>query len=183
MVKTGRCGLTFEELLRVSPATVLDRSRYESQLRHLLQCIARERVHVMLLEEFVRDKETQMRRLLEFLQLPFDDLPAGSLETRANPARLPKYVGLQRLLARAVTSTQFIRYAKCLPNPAPSPQTLSKVLVRAHRKLNPLIERRPPELLPATRKRLEDYFLRELEGLDEVIGRPVMQEWFPVRAE
>ncbi len=182
LVKTGRCGHSFEDLLRVAPAKLLTRSLYKSQLEHLLRYIPRERVHVMLLEDFVADKRNQVQQLVEFLGLSFDELPESSLETRSNPAALPKHVGLQLTFSRVATSTRFLRYSKKLPNQAPKPRWTSRALARVHRQINPIVERRPPSMLPATRERLESYFIRELAGLDDVVGRPVMQTWFPGRS-
>jgi hypothetical protein len=31
---------------------------------------------------------------------------------------------------------------------------------------------------PSTRRLLDDYVERELDGLDELLGRPVMSRWF-----
>ena len=54
-----------------------------------------------------------------------------------------------------------------------------KVLDAIHRKINPLIDKKPPKINPATKAYLDAYFNQHLQGVNELLQRDVLSTWFP----
>jgi hypothetical protein len=84
---------TFEEAIAAEPErrarqevrkrigfAYVDRGHYAPQIESLIAGHGRERVHVMLLDDLVRDREATLRELLTFLDV--DPSPASTLEVR-----------------------------------------------------------------------------------------------------
>ena len=54
------------------------------------------------------------------------------------------------------------------------PELVNKI----HRKINPLIDRKPPKINTSTKQFLYAYFKKELAGINDLLGRDVMSLWF-----
>ena len=55
---------------------------------------------------------------------------------------------------------------------------LLRLINRMHRKINPLIDGKPPMLKTATSNFLDQFFKKELDGINELLGKDVMSIWF-----
>ena len=54
-----------------------------------------------------------------------------------------------------------------------------KSVIRLNNFLNPTSVRKYPIMRRATKQFLDDFFISNLEGLDELIGKNVLDKWFP----
>jgi hypothetical protein len=180
MVRTGRATYSFEDTLRYDPFSVLQRSLYLDQLKKFFRHVAPERVKVVIFEEFMADKPSTLRAICEHIGVDYGQLPPDAIEMHKNESLVPRHPGFQVTKNRFFRAGGSMTYRSCLPM-APARERhidLPRLVNMAHRGINPLVKTRPPAMKPSTRRLLDDYFERELDGLDELLGRPVMSLWF-----
>jgi Sulfotransferase family len=179
-VRTGRAVYDFEDTLRYDSGTLIQRSLYKPQVETFQAALGRDRLLILLFEDFVENMTDVLLRVYGFLALE----PPARFDlhaTHANAARIPRWHRLQlwrNWLLRPYTDRL---YAKHLPNERgqlPSGWWKLRVAHFVHRKVNPLRARRPPEMQPATRRFLNEMFARENEGLSELIGIDVKKSWY-----
>lgn len=183
LVRTGRATHTFEDTIQYTPHLVLDRSMYLQQLRTMLLYIPRERVEVVVFEEFIRDTARAMDRICSYLEIERTLLPHDALSAHTNPAVTPRYIRLELAHNRWFRRSANLRYASALPIEPPSARTRrlrlrTRAATKLYRLLNPLVDAAPPPMNPATQGFLDRFFQRELAGLDDLIGRSVLSTWF-----
>lgn len=181
MLRNGRAMFSFEDTIRYTPHYVLQRSMYRDQIRAFMRHIPRERVFFFVLEEFLGDPRGVAGRLADYLGLAPDGFFEDALRTHANPGRIPRSVGLQTLKNRVFRSLGNNRYAGRLPlrdDFGSRVPLLCRLFDRAFRVLNPLGRRPKPKMAPDTRRFLDDFFRREMRGLDQLVGREVESLWF-----
>ncbi len=182
MLRTGRASYSFEDTIRYEPSTLLDRSLYKSQLETYYKHIPRERIKVILFEEFISNLEAEMEGVCDFLGIDYKEFPADALEVHANKALLPKNIRLQVLKNRLLKNSGHNRYLDSLPlkpkQNKPQVSFWEKAVNKLHYKLNPLAVRGKPKMKKETKIFLDKFFQRELEGIDELVGKNVMSIWF-----
>lgn len=184
LVRTGRATYSFEDTLRYDPFAVLQRSLYLDQLRNLFRYIPPERVKVVVFEAFMADKQGTLREVCEHIGVDFGKLPQAAVETHKNGSLVPRRPRLEvakNRLFRAGGSLAYRARLPMCPASAGARIDLPRLVNALHRRINPLVKARPPAMKPATRILLDGYFQRELDGLDELLGRPVMARWFAPR--
>jgi hypothetical protein len=182
MVRAGRAMFNFEDTLRFSPHSLLNRSAYLPQLKSLFIHIPKEQVRVILFEDFLLDKTKVIEGLCEFLGLDFARLPSAALDTHANHSRIPRFVALHLLKSRLLpnnTNNQYMRhFANANMRREDRKPFLSMFFKYLYSVLNPLECKKPAKIRPDTQRFLDEYFFRELQGLDELIGQEVLSKWF-----
>jgi hypothetical protein len=181
MVRTGRATYSFEDTLRYDPFSVLQRSLYLDQLRKFFRHIDPERVKVVIFEQFMADKPGTLRAICAHIGVDYHRLPPEAIDAHINGSRLPRHPAVEvakNRLFRAGGSMSYRTWLPMRPATAGVRLNLTRLVNLAHRRLNPLVKARPPEMKPSTRRLLDDYFERELDGLDELLGRPVLPLWF-----
>ncbi|MBN1630802.1 MAG: sulfotransferase [Thermoleophilia bacterium] len=182
MLVNGRARYSFEETLRYEPYTVLNRSLYVQQLRSFLAHVERERVKVVLFEDLVADRPAVLREVCGHIGVDYGQLPADSLDIHYNRSRLPRFPGLQltmnKLFRGQATLPVGPRVPTALTSRVSAKVAMAKAAHKAYRAVNPLTDRRPPAMRESTRRFLDDYFRKELEGIDELVGRSVWSTWF-----
>lgn len=180
LVRTGRATYSFEDTLRYEPFSVLQRSLYLDQLKGFFRHLPRERVKVVVFEEFVADKARVLREVCEHIGIDYDRLPQEVIRAHMNGAQVSRHPGFEVTKNRFFRAGGSVSYRLRLPMaPAAGRRPdLPRLVNLAHRRLNPLASVRPPPMKPATRRLLDDFFERELDGLNELLGRDVMSMWF-----
>jgi hypothetical protein len=173
----------FEDTLRHEPQSLLQRSMYLEQLRPYYELLGKERVKVVVMEDFLARKREVLLGICQFLQIDFDKLPDNSFHTHSNKAALPKYPRLQAFRNRIFRNFGSNLYLKHLPN-APSvaqqrPNLFVKILDKVHSKINPHLPVPPPKMHTSTKQLLDDFFEKSLAGLDELTGEDILSKWFP----
>lgn len=180
-VKMRRSTQTFENHLQYETGGTLAFGRYREQIEDYLRLFSRDQLHVVLFEQYVRDRERVLAAVFDFLGIgpPPAELganPAGARDK--NAARVPRSPGAQRVL-NAWTRT-YASFGATIEYELPRERdwreaALSKV-VRAIGSLNLTGSVYPP-MRGETRARLEAYYRRENEGLGDLIGLDVEASW------
>lgn len=148
------------------------RARFSEQLPVWFETFGRERVHVIVFEDMVRDPAAEFRRLLEFLQVD----PSYQPESFAahNPSHRPRSLAL-----RALTNSRLPQWIvwTLLPRLIGDRATRGMVRKFRHSRLN----RRPAPrqaLSPELRARLEQDFAPDVARLSELLGRDLAALWW-----
>lgn len=187
LVRTGRVGVSFEKALMASPHRLLDRGVYTPQIENLRSALPDEAVHLLTFEEFVGDTQRAVDRVLAFLGVA-EPLDVTTVNTHSNAVQTARWTWLELLRNRLLGRLTHRLYdAHFHPEAAPSPPPLGyhvkKALSGAHRLINPRTRNRPPAMRPETREMLDEYYRVENQGLDEVVGRPVTDQWGRSRSD
>ncbi len=181
MLRTGRATYTFEDMIQYDPYSVLGRSMYYEQLKNFIRHIPLERIKIVAFEDFVADNIQTTKTVCEYIGVDYDALPQTAFSAHENAARIPKYMNIQILRNKLLRPFNTINYGNFLPtHHTQSRPRLNaiKVANKVHRIINPLINSRPPKIRPSTQKFLDDFFRKELAGLDELLGQPLLARWF-----
>jgi len=181
MLRTGRATYSFEDTLRYDPFSVLQRSLYLDQLKNFFRHVSPEQAMVVTFEEFMADKQGVLRSICGHIGLDYDQLPPEAATTHMNGSRVSRHPGFEAAKNRFFRAGGSVTYRSRLPVCPASASghiNFSRLINLAHRRINPLLRAKPPAMKPSTRRLLDDYFERELDGLNELLGRDVMSRWF-----
>jgi hypothetical protein len=154
---------------------------YFQQIQNFLKHIPRDRIFFFILEEYLANKKIVAQRLLEYLDLSFKDLSDTALDLHSNKGRIPKYPKLQIVKNRLLSNFGHNHYIGRLPYSTSKPKhdpKLLKALNRLYNIMNPIRDREIPKMNSQTKKFLDQYFQREMCGIDELIGVNVTDLWF-----
>lgn len=188
MFRTGRATLNFEDTLLYSPYDILNRSLYLEQIQNFYNYIPKNRIKVILFEDFISNKEKIMEELCQFIGADYNLLPKNAMEIHSNPSRLPRFHNLQLLLNKKMMHTTKRRYMNILPN-TPSKKNENFItgvetkpngglLKKIYKTINPNIVGKPPVMNGETEEFLNQYFKKELIGLNELLEKDVLSVWF-----
>ncbi|MCZ6594310.1 MAG: sulfotransferase [Bacteroidetes bacterium] len=182
LLRSGIVVHSFEDVLQFHPDLVLRRSLYKDQLESYYKHIPKENIKVVVFEDLIENPKAVMKDVCSFLNLDMDVFDPTVFETHSNRGELPWLARIHRLKNLFFRSYGNSFYQKALPNKAPKNVVkrmfFSKVANRIHGILNPLKDRITPKMNPGTQDFLDDYFKKELAGLDELAGAEVLSKWF-----
>ncbi len=180
MLRTGRALFNFEDTIKFTPSYVIERSMYLDQVRQFMRHIRRERIFFFILEEFLANKERVIRNLARFLSLNYDDFPEGVLDTHANKATIPRNIELHAFKNRMLRSFGGMQYIDNLPFSVKTKRSsfFARVVNGLHAIVNASRPRPIQKMDPATRRFLDRYFQKELQGLGDIVGIDLDQLWF-----
>ncbi len=182
LVRSGIVGYSFEDVLQFYPNLILSRSLYKDQLESYFNFIPKENIKVVIFEELIENPKAVMNDVCSFLNLDMEVFDPGVFEIHSNRGKLPWSIRIHRLKNLFFRRYGNSFYLKTLPNKAPGNAIkhafIPKVANRIHGILNPLKDRKTPRMNPGTQEFLDDYFKKELAGLDELVGAEVLSKWF-----
>jgi len=166
--------------LKFSPYNLLERSAYLKQLKLLFTYIKQTQVKVIVFEDFIANKEQTMMDICDFLGLDFSKLPQNALNIHANHSRIPRFINLHLLKSKFFRHTSNCRYLNHFADSEhdQSISSCTSVFERFYRLINPLVRKKPVNINPETKKFLDEYFYKELKGLDELLGQDILSRWF-----
>jgi len=134
---------------------------YAAALERYLDLFAALRVKVLVFEEFIRDTRSAVGDVIKFLGV--DAEPGASIGKAYNSFSLTRWPMAQRMMANGMIS----KPAHFLI-PAPLRRIArEKIFYRAAVK---------PPISEATRVRLEELYLEDIQRLEKILGRPL--PWF-----
>lgn len=151
--------------------TYRESARYSKYVRRYIETFGRERVHVVIFEEFIKDTAREFQHVCEFLEIPAD-CPVR-FET-FNARKAPRYRTLWKLLG---PTSEMRRLGTALPDEM---QTIPKNMIRKITKWNTRHER-PRPMANATRQQLQEEFAGEVAELSILLGKDLNTLWFFVR--
>jgi len=181
-LRTGRAEWSFEETIRRDPASVLARSLYRSQIENYLKYIPRKRLHFIIFEDFIDAPEKTGGEVCEFLDIAFERLAPAALKQHTNRVRIPRSTSLQLFFNRLSRACGGGRDFRTLPFVPEEVGVLKQSFVlglnRLAKVVNPPKARPTPAIRPETQVMLDQWFQKELEGLDELTGTQACKRWF-----
>ena len=184
LLRSGRATYNFEDTIRYNPFQVINRSLYKEQLESFYKNIPKERIKVILFEDLVKNPELTIKEVSKFIGIDYDDFPEDALKTHSNRGSVPRYGKLYLKKNLVLRNFGNLHYSNTLPFIDPSIKTtvplIARVINKIHGKINPnvpIID----EINQETKKMLDVYFFKEMQGIDELIGKDVLSKWFPDR--
>jgi len=182
LVRSGIVAHSFEDVLQFHPDLVLRRSLYKEQLESYYKYIPKENIKVVIFEDLIENPKAVMKDVCSFLNLDMEVFDPSVFEIHSNRGKLPWLIRIHRLKNLFFRRYGNSFYQKTLPIRAPGNVVkrtfIPKVANRIHGILNPLKDRKTPKMNPGTQEFLDDYFKKELDGLDELVGAEVLSKWF-----
>jgi len=153
-------------------ATYRDRAMFAHQLQHWFDAFGRDRVHVGILEDMIRNPEAEFRKVLQFLEVDPTWQPE-SFEAH-NTAHGARSVFVRRVLNGKVPQWFVWRALPRLIG-----DTRTREMVRDFR--HSWFHRRPIKkgnMRPELRRQLEDEFMPDVALVSKMLGRDLGQLWF-----
>jgi hypothetical protein len=135
---------------------IFDHGLYQPRLARYLACFPRERLRIILHDDFVADPGATLRALFTFLGVD-PDAPID-MRVRHNAAALPRSAGLNRGLWALVALGQ-----RVWPDRWKGSGFGERVLVRTYRRADAC----PPALI----ERLRDAYREDIDGTGRLLGR------------
>lgn len=183
LLRTGRATYSFEDTIRYNPYSILNRSLYKEQIENYYSFIPKSRIKIILFENLVNNTEITLREICTFLKINYEEFPKDILNNHANKARVPRNESLQIKKNFLLRSFGNSHYNNSLPykhskvdNSIP---LFAKALNKLHSKINPHLSISPPKMNQNTKLFLDEYFYRELHGIDELVNQNILSQWFP----
>ena len=186
LVRTGRATYSFEDTLQYFPSILLQRSLYKEQLEQYFRFFPRERIKIILFEDFTKNVLEVVNEVLDFLALP-KTLDRERLRTHWNQAQIPLSLQVQLFRNRLIRARAARMYCNHLPIDLVCPwhaaigNRAQDAIHLAFRVANPMRAGSPPPMRPETQRFLNDLFRRENAGLSELIGMDLEKKWYKVR--
>ena len=178
----NRAIYNFEDTIMKDPHSIISRSLYKTQIENYLKYIPRERIKFIVFEDFIKDPNATLREISKFLNIDFKKFPSDIFNLHSNKVLLPRYPRLKLFVNRNFKFPSRF-YDKHFPYVYKLIRTKEpfflRILFRFHLLLNPLNKKSPPPMNSITKDFLDDYFKRELSGLNELIGINILDKWFP----
>ena len=182
LMRSGIVAHSFEDVLQFHPNLVLRRSLYKDQLESYYKFIPKENIKVVVFEDLIEHPKAVMKDVCSFLGLDLEAYDPDVFEIHSNRGKLPWFMNIHRLKNLFFRSYGNSFYLKALPVRAPKNIVrrvwFPKAVNRLHGTLNPLRVRNSPKMNPETRAFLDNYFQKELAGLNELAGKDILSRWF-----
>lgn len=177
LFKTGRAIYDFEDTIRFYPESILTRSLYKEQLEYYYKLFPKEQIKVVLFEDLVENPHQVIEELCSFLGVDYSKLNKSALNTHSNKTKLPKYFKLHLYKNRLVH--KYKKQGCELPNSFEIKTPIwIKYIDKVHKKINKNGFYYKLKIKPETKDFLDDFFKKELEGIDELIGQEILKKWF-----
>jgi len=180
LVRSGRATYSFADTLCFNPYSVLNRSLYSTQINDLLNHIPAEQIKFVIFEDFIANKARVLNDICDFIGVDASQLPDDVLNVHANATYYPRFVSLQLWFNRLLPGAAQLQYHQrfSLADKQSQHWTVLRVLKGIHRRINPMVKRKPAAIGEITSANLDNYFIEQLADLNELVGRDVMSLWF-----
>lgn len=182
LLRTSRAIYSFEDTIVKNPHSIIGRSLYKTQIENYLKYIPREKIKFIIFEDFIKEPNATLKEISKFLNIDFKKFPSDVFNIHSNKTSPPRYPWLKLFVNRNFKSYNRF-YDKHFPYVYKPIRTKAplflRILLIIHNYVNPLKKISPPPMNSNTKDFLDDYFKRELSGLNELIGINVLDKWFP----
>jgi hypothetical protein len=145
------------------------------QLQRWLSQFGRDRIHVIVYDDFIRDTAGEYAKVLDFIDVDTAFRPESFANYNPSHRRRGRGVGM---ILRNPATRWFARTG--LPAVIGERRTAALGKRFSLRRLNRRAYDRPP-LAPDVRTRLEPEFVEDVKLLGSLIGRDLLAEWFTSR--
>jgi hypothetical protein len=177
LVGSGRAKASFERAIATERSIILG-STYARQLARYIELFGRDRVKVILFEEFVRDSQAATDQATDFLGLARFTVPGA--EGSRNRTAYPGSVPLQLMVNRARSRLLAGRYRDHLGSRGTGAPRLAGFADKLLRGVasNPLLRRGgQPPMRESTRAFLTAHLSERNRGLSDLVGRDLSAVW------
>lgn len=178
LVRSGRTCVSFEKALSSEPSIILG-STYAPRLRQFYQALGKERVHVVLFEEFRANQQAVVDGVTAFLGLP--PLLLEQVETWHNRTKYPARTETLLRLNRIGRILVRYRYARHFGGDS---GIFSRVAHKAYRRWFRFVDKRvltrdrpPSEMRSNTRAYLSRHLSDRNAGLSDLLGKDLSLHW------
>jgi hypothetical protein len=182
-VRWGQAVHGFEATLRYAPHTLLTRGFYRRQLEAYLERIPKQRIQVLIFEEFIREPQRVLDSVCRFLGIhPGIDLTG--VDTHIHRGDAVRFRRVQLLQNRLFRPLLTLAQRPELPGvPAAKLGVAERLALGLDRKLRGINRANAgyPQMHPGTREFLAALFARENAGLSELIGVELERFWPSLR--
>jgi len=153
-------------------AVYRDNALYGEQVQRWIDAFGRDRVLVIVFDDFAKDTPGQYKRVLEFLDV--------------DPTHVPEAFGVSNAshrsrggVVRVVFESRLARWGRRKALPAVLGENRAARVARSvrHSRLNRRPNPRPPMRAELVRE-LQDAFTDDVAHLGRIVGRDLNQEWF-----
>jgi len=150
-------------------------ARYADHVERWLALFPREQLHVVILEEFLRDQLAGYRRLFEFLGVDADFVPPDYAK-RSNEARSYRFLWIENTLVRTYRFLSRRGYTRLVKRIVDS--RVGEIV----RSIN-AVDREGPRLTPTDRAALVTYFAPHNARLSHLLGHDLSAWDAPARTQ
>jgi hypothetical protein len=181
LLKSGRAIYSLEDTLKYQPEVIVKRSLYKSQLETYYKHIPSERIKIILFEDLITQREDCIKDVCQFLGIDFNKFQPEDLNVHSNQTKVPKYIKLQLFRNRILRGKGQFRYSRFLPIQSELQKAMPfyyKLFDYFHKKMNPHSNSHTFMVSKGTKDLLNNYFTKELEGLDDLVQMNLLSKWF-----
>lgn len=181
LLKSGRAIYSLEDTLKYQPEIIVKRSLYKSQLERYYKHLPSERIKIILFEDLLTKKEECIKDVCQFLNIDFNKFQPHDLNVHSNQTKVPKYINLQLFRNRVLRGKGQFRYSRFLPIQPEFQKTMPfhyKLFDYLHKKMNPHSNSYTFKVSKGTTDLLDNYFIKELDGLDDLVQMNILSKWF-----
>lgn len=179
LLRNGMATYSFEDTIRNTPFQILNRSLYKEQLEIYYKLIPNSRIKVVLFEDMIKDTENILKSISEFLNIDYSEFPSDVFKTHSNKAKTPFSLYVQQRKNYLFRNYCGYNYEMLPNNPKSQVKKTFNFFSRAINYIFSSENISPPKIKKETKVFLDDYFKRELDGIDELVGQDIMSKWFP----
>lgn len=176
-MKMMRVTCSFERALTRFP-TLVRGSTYAPNLKRWQDILGPDRIHVILFEDFLTNKQGELDRVADFIGLPRFD--AADFDGWFNKTYYPINVTGQKILNLAGQFVALQRYRSHMGFKGGFKEKwANKVYQKWFHKINPLLLRSEsyPPMEEATKRFLTQHLRARNHGLSELLGRDLTEIW------
>lgn len=160
----------FEDALREQEHLIW-RGKYFSHIQNWLQYFPEEQVKVLVYEDLRADAVAYGASLLRFLGVD-ESVPDFDEDRFRLPASKPRSKVLARALKNGAVAARDVGLERLVQTVKDS--AIQRVAYR------PMATNEKPDIDPATREWLKDYFREDTDALSDWLGRDLTREWFGI---
>ncbi|MEL6240355.1 MAG: sulfotransferase [Pseudomonadota bacterium] len=177
LVRSARISTSFETAISAHTSIILG-STYAPHLRRYIEMFGRDRVRIVLFEEFLADQQGTIDQLTDYLGAERFTLSEG--KTWFNRTYYPTKPRLQNLINRVGSPIVSRRYRHHMgAADTPGQQAMAKLHYRWFRYINPILlkDTKPPPMQAETHKYLTQHLRARNEGLEAICGKTLGALW------
>lgn len=168
LVRNGILTASFDEAIEIR-SDLVERGLYARHLAPYLERFDRDQLLLLLFDDLKEDNEMFARRMFDFLGVDCDFFPDAA-EEKSLGASKPRSRWLALAAKKIAVAVRNFGFPALLTRIKRHPWT-NRVLYR------PFSEEEYPEMKPATRERLREYYADDVRRLEGIVGESLEDRW------
>lgn len=175
-VRSYRAIYSLADTLRFQHGNLFQRSYYEEQVRYCFERLSKERVYVVIFEDFIQNQERVLKEIFSFLDLDAEPVHG---EQHANRGAYPKYLSLALLRNRLLRHLYGQKYVGTIPRLSFDQKLPLRVHIsnKVFNSINPQVESTRTPVDTKTRQFLQEFLYEKNKGLCALLGQDLSIYW------